>query len=385
MDNDIKISVIIVNYRVKYFLAQTIHAAIEALKEIPHEIYVVDNNSGDDSVEYSKNLFPGVIFIENKENTGFARANNQAIRLAKGKYCLILNPDTIITKEAVTAAVNKMETDDKCGSIGTKMIDGNGVFLPESKRAFPTPWVSFCKIFGLSKLFPMSPRFARYHLRYLSEKEEHKIDILAGAYMVIRTPLLQRIGGFDESFFMYGEDIDLSYRISKEGYDNYYLPEPILHYKGESTKKDSFKYVQVFYDAMLIFFRKHYPNYSAPYYIFVKTGIFVRAGIAMMKRILKRMFGSRKQEDFSGTKWLIVSDRPDDIKERILKRYSNPEISVSDTVPANCTATDILLDGRCMDYSRIVRTLDEQSKAGRNFHIYSPVCNVIITPKMNVL
>ena len=385
MDNSIQLSVIIVNYRVKYFLAQTLHSVIEALEDIPNEIYVVDNNSGDDSVEYSKKLFPNVIFIENKENTGFAKANNQAINLAKGKYCLILNPDTVITREAISAAIAKMESDSKCGAIGTKMIDGNGVFLPESKRAFPTPWVSFCKIFGLSKLFPMSPRFARYHLRYLSEKEEHKIEIMAGAYMVIRTGLLQKIDGFDESFFMYGEDIDLSYRITLKGYDNWYLPQPIIHYKGESTKKDSFKYVQVFYDAMLIFFRKHYPNYSAPYYIFVKTGIFVRAGVAMIKRAVGRLFGRKKQEIVSGNNWLLISDNAEDLKERIRKNYGNPEITEAENIPENCNATDILLDGRYLNYSQIVATLNEKSKANRNFHIYSSVCGVIITPKMNVL
>ena len=199
------VSIVIVNYRVKFFLEQTIRSAQEALRHLDGEIIVIDNNSGDDSIPFLKQRFPDVIYIENTENVGFARANNQGFEIAKGKYTLILNPDTIIGERTILDCINWYESHPDCGGIGVMMSDGNGVFLPESKRSFPTPWVSFCKIFGLSALFPYSPYFAKYHLRYLSKEQPHKVDILAGAYIFVRTDILQKCQGFDNDFFMYGE------------------------------------------------------------------------------------------------------------------------------------------------------------------------------------
>ena len=288
------ITIVIVSFRVKHFLEQTIRSAQEALKGLSGEIIVVDNNSADDTMPYVKPKFPSVTFIENKENVGFARANNQAIMQAKGTYTLILNPDTIITPECLRKCLEWMAQHPHCGAIGLHMIDGNGQFLPESKRAFPTPWVSFCKIFGLSKLFPYSRAFAKYHLRYLDEFQPHAIDILAGAYMFCRTDLLQKIGGFDEDFFMYGEDIDLSCRIADAGYENWYIPAHILHYKGESSHQSSFRYVHVFYNAMLIFFRKHYGSVSHLVALPIKAAILLKATIAlfsMQMRAIRRALG----------------------------------------------------------------------------------------------
>ena len=212
------------------------------------EVFVVDNNSTDGSVEYLRPKFPEVVFIENKDNPGFAKANNQAIRQCTGEYVLLLNPDTVVGE------------DPEIGAIGVKMLNGHGVFLPESKRAFPSPWVSFCKIFGLSKLFPNSPAFARYSLPYLDKEQTHKVEVLAGAFMLLRHEALDKVGLLDESFFMYGEDIDLSYRIVLGGYKNLYVPERILHYKGESTKHGDLRYIRAFYGAMLIFYKKYYPG-----------------------------------------------------------------------------------------------------------------------------
>lgn len=253
-NHDIDISVVIVNYRVKYFLEQTVRSAKEALEGFRGEIIVIDNNSGDDSIAHLQECFPDVIVIQNHDNPGFGRANNQGFDIARGRFTLILNPDTIIGSHTLCDCMDFYEAHkDNCGGIGVQMHDGNGRFLPESKRSFPTPWVSFCKIFGLSSLFPRSPLFAKYHLRYLSADEPHCIDILSGAFIFVPTDLLRKIGGFDEDFFMYGEDIDLSYRIVKEGKRNYYIPSPMIHYKGESTQKDSYRYVRVFYEAMQIF------------------------------------------------------------------------------------------------------------------------------------
>ena len=371
------ISIVIVSYRVKYFLEQTIRSAQEALAGLSGEIIVVDNNSADDTMAFVKPKFPDVIFIENKDNVGFARANNQAIAQARGKYTVILNPDTIITPDSLQKPMQWMQIHPKCGAIGLHMIDGNGVFLPESKRAFPTPWVSFCKIFGLSKLFPKSRIFAKYHLRFLNEFEPHAIDILAGAYMFCRTELLQKVGGFDEDFFMYGEDIDLSYRMVKEGFENWYLPVDMVHYKGESTKKDSMRYVKVFYEAMLIFYRKHFPRFRAVAYPFIKLGVWLRQAMAVLRRLFTRCCGKKQQqslEDRAG--WVILGKNAKDIASKLNIADFAAEL------PAIGTA-NVLLDDAEMSYAEIVKTISENSRNGVFFHIYSSRNGIVITPKMN--
>ena len=372
-----ELSVVIVNYRVKYLLEQTLRSVEQAMQDMTGEVIVVDNLSGDDSIAFSRERHPGVTFIENQENVGFARANNQAIMQARGEFTLILNPDTIITPQCLQEDIAWMRSHPKCGAIGARMMDGNGVFLPESKRAFPTPWVSFCKIFGLSKLFPRSPWFAKYHLRYLSDLEPQCIDILSGAYMFCRTDVLQQLGGFDEDFFMYGEDIDLSYRIVKAGYENWFLPTPMIHYKGESTKKDSMRYVRIFYDAMLIFYRKHFPRFNLIFYPFVKLGVVVRAGMAMVKRLVKRMLPSSGKPASETWPWAIVSDYPSTVAERAgIHIYR-------DSVPAegNC---NVLIDDGCHSYAQIVDYIREHSeKDCLAYHIFADRHNIIISPKMS--
>jgi GT2 family glycosyltransferase len=254
-----KVSILIVNYNVKYFLEQCLDSVIRASRNIESEILVVDNQSSDHSIEYLAPRFPQVIFIANQENVGFSKANNQAIQDAGGEYILLLNPDTVIGENTLERVCRFMDEHPDAGGIGVKMLDGFGHFLPESKRGFPSPWNSFCKMSGLSKLFPGSTVWGKYHLRYLPEDSINEVDVLAGAFMLLRRKVLDEIGLLDETFFMYGEDIDLSYRIKQGGYKNYYIPEPIIHYKGESTKKD-FKYVKNFYNAMLIFYDKYYPD-----------------------------------------------------------------------------------------------------------------------------
>ena len=246
-----KLSVIIVNYNVKYFLEQCLYSVRAAVTGMDAEVFVVDNNSTDGSVEYLRPKFPEVVFIENKDNPGFAKANNQAIRQCTGEYVLLLNPDTVVGEESLRSLCFQMDEDPEIGAIGVKMLNGHGVFLPESKRAFPSPWVSFCKIFGLSKLFPNSPAFARYSLPYLDKEQTHKVEVLAGAFMLLRHEALDKVGLLDESFFMYGEDIDLSYRIVLGGYKNLYVPERILHYKGESTKHGDLRYIRAFYLSLI--------------------------------------------------------------------------------------------------------------------------------------
>ncbi len=254
-----KLSVVIVNYNVEHFLEQCLLSVRKASKSVDMEVFVVDNISIDGSVEMVRQKFPEVILIANQDNVGFSKANNQAMRIAKGEYVLLLNPDTVVEEDTFIKVVDFMDAHPQAGGLGVKMIDGKGKFLPESKRGLPTPAVAFYKIFGLASLFPKSKKFGRYHLGFLDKEETNEIEILSGAFMLMRKETLDKVGLLDEAFFMYGEDIDLSYRIILGGYKNYYFPETkIIHYKGESTKKSSVNYVFVFYNAMIIFAKKHF-------------------------------------------------------------------------------------------------------------------------------
>jgi GT2 family glycosyltransferase len=287
-----KLSVIIVNYNVKHFLEQCLHSVYKAAKGIETEIFVVDNNSVDGSAQLIREKFANLHFIENKENVGFSRANNQAIRKAKGKYILLLNPDTVVEEDTFSKVLKFMDESPEAGGLGVKMIDGKGTFLPESKRGLPTPWVAFYKMFGISKLFPHSQKFGKYHLSYLNENEIHEVDVLAGAFMLLRKKTLDKVGLLDETFFMYGEDIDLSYRITLGGYKNFYFPKTtIIHYKGESTKKGSLNYVKVFYNAMIIFVRKHFSGKKAGAFAFIiQMAIYFRAFISVLKRVFEKIY-----------------------------------------------------------------------------------------------
>lgn len=288
---EVTLSVIIVNYNVVYFLEQCINSVLRSCQEISVEIIVVDNRSSDGSVQMVKEKFPKLSLIENYENVGFSKANNQAMQIAKGKYILLLNPDTVVEENTIEKIVTKMNSDDQIGGLGVRMVDGKGQFLPESKRGLPTPSVAFYKIFGLSSLFKKSKIFGKYHLTYLDENQVHEVDVLSGAFFCVRKSVLDKIGLLDETFFMYGEDIDLSYRIIQAGYKNIYFPETnIIHYKGESTKKSSVNYVLVFYKAMIIFAKKHFSQNNALLFsIAIHLGIYFRAGLAIANRLLRKI------------------------------------------------------------------------------------------------
>jgi GT2 family glycosyltransferase len=264
-------------------------SVFKAAEALPCEIFVVDNNSVDGSTTLIKEKFPHVILIENKINTGFSVANNQAIKLAKGEFVLLLNPDTVVQEDTFFKIINFMEQTPDAGGLGVKMLDGQGNFAPESKRGLPTPEVAFYKMFGFSKLFPKSKKFGKYHLSYLDENDIHSVDVLSGAFMLIRKSVLDKIGYLDETFFMYGEDIDLSYRITKSGFKNYYFPKTqIIHYKGESTKRSSLNYVIIFYNAMAIFSKKHFSGSNAfVFNILIRFAILLKATLALLVRLLK--------------------------------------------------------------------------------------------------
>ena len=284
-----QLSVIIVNYNVKYFLEQCLCSVIKACKNITTEILVIDNSSTDGSEVYLTSKFPSVYFNWSKENAGFAKANNIAITQANGDYILFLNPDTILSEECLEKSIAFFRSHSDAGALGIRMVDGAGNFLKESKRSFPSPFTSFAKLSGLSRIFPHSKIFNRYHLGHLSEMENHEVDVLAGAYMMLPKKVINEVGSFDELFFMYGEDVDLSYRIQSAGYKNYYFSQSsIIHFKGESTKKGSLNYVRLFYNAMSLFVKKHYSGGSAGLFIFfAHIAIWLRAGISLAGKFFK--------------------------------------------------------------------------------------------------
>ncbi|MDO4201477.1 MAG: glycosyltransferase family 2 protein [Bacteroidales bacterium] len=301
-----KLSIVIVNYNVRFYLEQCLLSVEKALTGVGGEVFVVDNNSTDDSVSYLRGKFPWVRYIENKENVGFSRANNQAIREARGEYVLLLNPDTFIGERTLRECIDFMDKTPKAGMCGVGMLRVDGSFAPESRRGVPTPFVAFCKMTGLGSLFPKSRVFGRYYMQYLNKQSINPIEIVSGAFMFIRKEALDKVGLLDETFFMYGEDIDLSYRVLKAGYQNYYIPTQILHYKGESTKKESFKYVNAFYKAMVIFFKKHFAHYSIIYSAFITLTVALKG---VMAYVMQNLYAwGRKRKKKKRKKILIVGD-----------------------------------------------------------------------------
>ena len=292
----LKLSVIIVNYNVKYYLDQCIRSVLRAfvLMHTPAEIIVVDNHSADGSVDYLEKrypqmLYPMVRFVRSAHNLGFARANNIAIRQSRGEYVLLLNPDTIVGEDTLKASVDFMDAHEDAGAVGVRMLGAQGRRAMESRRGLPTPMVSFFKMLGFCNRWPHHRLFGKYYMGYLPWDEPCQIEVVSGAYCMLRRKALDEVGLLDEDFFMYGEDIDLSYRVLKGGYHNYYMPVDILHYKGESTQKSSFRYVHVFYEAMLIFFRKHYSGMTFLLSLPIKTAIYAKALMALVGMLSERM------------------------------------------------------------------------------------------------
>lgn len=286
-----ELSVIIVSYNVRDYLKQCLHSVQTAADNIESEVFVVDNNSKDGSIELVKNEFPSVNLICNDSNTGFSVANNQALRIARGRLLLLLNPDTIVESDTFSKCIDFMKSHPDAGSIGVKMVDGEGLYLPESKRAFPDPRTAFFKSVGISYLFPKSSYFSRYYLPQIDSNEISLTEVISGAFMMIRREALDKSGLLDEDFFMYGEDIELSYRLLQTGFRNYYFPcTQIIHFKGKSTKRNSCTDILHFYSAMRIYVRKRYVNWKVrPIRILLLIAIYVREGFALAKRVATRI------------------------------------------------------------------------------------------------
>jgi len=278
----LKLSVIIVSYKVKFYLEQCLLAVKKATAGIESEIYVVDNHSNDGSVEFIAERFPDINLISSNHNNGFSHANNIAIRQCSGEYVLLLNPDTIVGERSIKEVLKFMDAHPKAGGVGVKMLNADGSCAKESRRGVPTVATSFYKMTGLCACYPHSQRFAHYYMGHLPWDKSAQIEIISGAFCMLRHSAIDKIGLLDEDFFMYGEDVDLSYRLLKGGYENWYVPVEILHYKGESAHKSSFRYVHVFYNAMLIFFRKHYGNKAAIISLPIKAAVVVKATITLL-------------------------------------------------------------------------------------------------------
>jgi N-acetylglucosaminyl-diphospho-decaprenol L-rhamnosyltransferase len=363
-----RLTVIIVSYNVRYFLEQclcSVSKAVQTMGENVAEIIVVDNDSKDGTINYLKDKFPSVSFISNKENVGFAKANNQALRQARGKYVLFLNPDTILPEDIFRKTISFMDAQPAAGALGVKMIDGSGQFLKESKRGLPTAWASFCKMSGLTSKFERSKIFASYYLGHLPENKTQPVQVLSGAFLMVRKEIADELNGFDEQFFMYAEDIDLSYRILKLGYENFYFADScIIHFKGESTKKDV-QYVKLFYKAMHQFVRKHYRSGAGLIFSGMLTAaIRLRSGFAQLKK--------KKDEPpkASITQAALEGDLRGAARLNALLLKSNVKLQEgSDNI--------ILCEGESYSFSRLIERL-QQLKAGQQALIHAANSNSIV-------
>lgn len=352
-----QLSVIILNYNVRYFLELCVLSVQKAIQDLDAEIIVVDNNSSDDSCAMMKARFPNIRLIENKENSGFPKGNNIAVKEAKGEYLCILNPDTVVAEDTFekVLAFAKKQTD--LGIIGCKLIDGTGNFLPESKRGIPTPWVAFTKIFGLYKAFPKASVFNKYYAQHITENQTGKVDILVGAFMVLKRELYREIGGFDENCFMYSDDIDLSYMALQKGKSNYYFHETtVIHYKGESTIKDG-TYMKRFQEAMNFFYKKHFKG-SVFFSLFMKIGIIFFSFV--------KMFQGKVKSKPSPEKYLLISDN-EPLKEKLESQlqknitrlqFEKEKIVISQTFSKGKN-TEVILDTNSVGFKVAIAFLEQ--------------------------
>lgn len=361
-----QLSVIILNYNVRYFLEQCVLSVQNAVETIDGEIIVVDNNSSDDSCAMMKQHFPNVILIENKENSGFPKGNNIGVAIAKGEYICILNPDTVVAEDTFTKVLAFAKKQSDLGIVGCKLIDGTGNFLPESKRGVPTPWVAFAKITGLYKAFPKSSLFNKYYAQHLNENETGKVDILVGAFMVMKRDLYLEVGGFDENCFMYSDDIDLSYTVLKKGKTNYYFHETsVIHYKGESTIKDG-TYMKRFREAMHFFYQKHF-RVSFLFDIFMRLGVFF---FALVKK------NQAKQISLTIDEYVLFSS-DENLKNKVEKLLQKKlhwvtnidENTLFSHLNSKGKQIEILLDNNSFSFKKIIAFLEKNRNQEFTFKI----------------
>ncbi len=389
----LNLSVIIVNYNVKYFLEQCLCSVQKAIAEINAEIIVIDNNSSDGSIDYLQQHFPSVIFLSNQKNEGFSKANNKALQIAKGEMILFLNPDTIVAEDSFTTCVSFLQNTPNAGAAGIRMIDGSGKFLPESKRSFPSLLSSFYKLIGLAALFSSSKIFNHYALGNLDKNKNCEVPVLAGAFMMVKKEVLEKTHGFDESFFMYGEDIDLSFRTQQAGYKNYYIGQhAVIHFKGESSRKGSSNYVRMFYNAMNVFVKKHYKPANAKLFaLFIDMAIVFSA----LASKLTQLFRLNNKKDEPAKQTFIIGSKQEyqqvlcllqqanlhqtivgriaveDDKEDCIGTLSN----INQTIKQSALCELIFCEGQ-LSYSQIITAIQNINHC--NFLFYSNKSNTIV-------
>jgi GT2 family glycosyltransferase len=371
-----QLSVVILNYNVRYFLELCLLSVQDALQNIDAEIIVVDNNSSDRSCEMIKNHFPDIKLIENHENTGFPKGNNIGVAHAKGDYICILNPDTVVAEDTFEKVLAFAKVKKDLGIIGVQLIDGCGNFLPESKRGVPTPFVAFTKMVGLYKIFPKSKLFGRYYSQHLEQDQSGEVEILVGAFMVLKRKLYQDLKGFDENCFMYSDDIDLSYRATLLGKTNFYYAETtVIHFKGESTVKDGV-YMQRFQEAMQFFYKKHF-KVSVLFSLFMKVGIFLFA-------LRKKLDGKQKSKREVAT-WHLYS-KNEDVAER-LSKFEHKKVVFHDlktekmlisSSEINDGSAQIVIDTHAVLFKECISFMESVKNKGLTFRILPKSTNFLI-------
>jgi GT2 family glycosyltransferase len=363
----LQLSVIILNYNVRYFLELCVLSVQSALEHIDGEIIVVDNNSQDDSVEMMKQRFPNVKLIENKDNSGFPKGNNTGVAIAQGEYICILNPDTVVAEDTFTKVLAFAERQKNLGIVGVKLIDGAGNFLPESKRGVPTPFVAFTKMVGLYKLFPKVKGLGKYYAQQLSENETGKVDILVGAFMLMKRYLYQELGGFDENCFMYSDDIDLSYRMLLKGKSNYYYHETtVIHYKGESTIKDGI-YMKRFQEAMQFFYKKHF-KVSLFFSFFMKTGILFFSFVKMFQGQAKVKKPTQAYILYSSN-YELINKMTLKLQKKVFFHDLKTEKMVISSKILSGTKTEMLLDSHYISFKEIINFIKSFKNRGLTFKV----------------
>ena len=388
----IQLSIVIVSYNVRDYLWQCLTSVEKSIGGIKAEVIVFDNHSHDGTVESLRPLFPDVKFIENNHNLGFARGNNHAIRQSSGKYVLLLNPDTIVAEDTLRRALRFMDEHPQAGGCGVRMMNSDGTDAKESRRGIPTPMTSLFKFTGLCSRFPGNHRIGRYYMGWLPWDEPAKIETVSGAFFLLRREALEAVGLLDEDFFMYGEDIDLSYRLLKGGWENWYLPQRILHYKGESTKKSSFRYVHVFYGAMLIFCSKHYKGVYRGLLPLLRIAVNGMAWMALCSVALKKAKKSMGLvNENNADAYFVFQVRPEHIKQ--CQRLASEKGLWAEFHDANAQLLGtknewnkkqkvyMVFDSTIFSYSEMFTAMHDHFAGKASMAVYYPQENVVITDK----
>lgn len=345
-----KLSVVILNYKVPYHLMLCLDSVERAIKNLDAEIIVVDNNSQDESVAWVKRYFPSVICIENSDNSGFSKGNNLGIKQAKGSFICLLNPDTVVGENCFVNALAYAEKKVDLGALGVRLIGGTGDFLPESKRQVPTPRVALEKMLGYDKNYYHSLHFAK----------NGKVPVLVGAFMLMRKDRYWEVGGLDEDYFMYGEDIDLSYKFLKKGYQNYYLgSERVIHFKGESTVKNK-KYRERFFGAMHLFYQKHFNKKGLG---LIKLGLKLIEGLYVLK--------TQKRNKPQNLKQVICIETEPEHNRAISKQVDLP-LHLADKkliLKKDFFASLIIVEAKAMAYEEIIYLMQKQKAKQNGFRL----------------